>query len=163
MDRTAPRSTYATDYDSDSNAGDSKTDKAKQTANKAKGKASAAADTAKEKAGQAKDQASAKADQAKAQASEKADAGIDQAASGVDKLADTIRDKAESSGDEGAMGAITGQATMVADKLDQASGYLREKDSEELISDLESLVRRKPMESVAVAVGVGFILSKAFR
>jgi ElaB/YqjD/DUF883 family membrane-anchored ribosome-binding protein len=152
MDRTTPRSTYATDYDSDFNADESKTDKAKQTANKAKDKASAATDTAKEKASRAK-----------AQASEKADAGMDQAASGVDKLADTIRDKAESSGDGGAMGAVSGQATMVADKLDQASGYLREKDSDELINDLESLVRRKPMESVAVAVGVGFLLSKAFR
>lgn len=163
MDRTAPRSTYATDYDSDSGRDGSTSDKAKQTANKAKGKASAATDTAKDKAGQVKDQASAKANQAKEQASDKADAGMDQAASGMDKLADTIRDKAQSSGDEGAMGAVSDQATMVADKLDKASGYLREKDSDELINDLEALVRRKPMESVAVAIGVGFLLSKAFR
>ena len=163
MDRTTPRSTFATDYSSDYEVEESKSDKAKQTATKAKGQASAAKDTAKQKAGQAKDQASAKANQAKAQASEKADAGMDQAASGMDKLADTIRDKADGSGDGGAMGAVSGQATTVADKLDQASGYLRDKDSDELVSDLEALVRRRPMESVAVAVGVGFILSKAFR
>lgn len=164
MDRTTTtRSTFATDYQDDSSTGKSSSDKAKQTANKAKAQATEVKDSAKQKADQVKDQAADKANQAKQQATEKADAGLDQAASGMDKLADTIRGKAEDSGGDGAMGAVSGQATMVADKLDQASGYLREKDSEELVADLEALVRRRPVESVAVAVGVGFLLSKAFR
>lgn len=131
-------------------------EKANQTAEQVKG-------TAQEKAGQAKEQASAKAGQAKEQATAKADQGIDQAASGADKLAGVIRDKAQSGSHEGAQGAAMDKATVVADKLEQTSQYLREKDSDQLVSDLEALVRRKPVESVVAAVGVGFILSKVFR
>ncbi len=129
---------------------------ASQTADKAKAQASKAKDTTKQKAEQAKGQA-------KEQATAKADQRLNQAASGADKLADTIRTKAQSGSHEGAMGAVSGQATAVADKLDQASGYLRTKDSDQLLSDLEALVRRKPVESVVAAVGLGFILSKVFR
>lgn len=127
-------------------------EKVSQTADKAKTEASAAKDTAKQKAGQAKEQAT-----------QKADAGLDQAASGADKLANTIRSKAESGSHEGAKGAAMDKATVVADKLDQTSQYLREKDSQQLVSDLEDLVRRKPVESVVAAVGVGFLLSKVLR
>jgi ElaB/YqjD/DUF883 family membrane-anchored ribosome-binding protein len=52
---------------------------------------------------------------------------------------------------------------MVADKLDAASVYLRDKDSQQLMADLEALVRRKPTESLLVAAGVGFLFSKILR
>jgi ElaB/YqjD/DUF883 family membrane-anchored ribosome-binding protein len=47
--------------------------------------------------------------------------------------------------------------------LDQAARYLQDKDSAQLIADLEALVRRKPTESLLVAAGVGFLLSKIVR
>jgi ElaB/YqjD/DUF883 family membrane-anchored ribosome-binding protein len=38
---------------------------------------------------------------------------------------------------------------------------LRGRDSEQLISELESLVRSKPVESLLVAAGIGYLLSRA--
>lgn len=135
---------------------------ASQAAEKAKGaatKAQQTAETAKAKAGAVTETAKAKAGQVTEQAAEKADVGIDKAAGGLDKLADTIRDKTA----DGQAAAVQGQASMVAEKLDATANYLRDKDTDQLVSDLEALVRRKPVQSVGVAVGIGFLLSKALR
>jgi ElaB/YqjD/DUF883 family membrane-anchored ribosome-binding protein len=94
------------------------------------------------------------------QATAAADQGIDKAATGLDKAADMIRERGEQlGGDSGAQSSVT----MVADKLDAASVYLRDKDSQQLMADLEALVRRKPTESLLVAAGVGFLFSKILR
>ncbi len=129
----------------------STTDKAKEAVGQAQQKAGSAMDTAKQKTDQIADQAATKVD-----------AGIDKAAGGLDKLADTIRGRAESSGESGASPLLS-RATMVADKLDVTAQYLRGKDTDQLITDLEALVRRKPTQSMLVAAGVGFLLSKTLR
>jgi len=161
-DRTSSR-TVIVDSDmttvpsSGEGSSESPTDKAKGAASKAQSTAQGATETAKAKAGQAKEQATAVAGQATEQAGEKVDVGMDKAAGGLGKLADTVRQQAEGGG------PVPGQATMVAEKLDMAANYLRDKDSDQLIGDLEGLVRRKPVESLVAAVGVGFLLSKALR
>ena len=132
-------------------SGASATDKAKDMAGQAQQKAGAAVETAQQKVDQVTDQATTKVD-----------AGIDKAAGGLDKLADTIRGRAESSG-QGGSSSMASQATMVADKLDASAQYLRGKDTDQLITDLEALVRRKPAQSMLVAAGVGFLLSKTLR
>ncbi len=132
-------------------SGGSTADKAKDVAGQAQQKAGAAVETAKQKTDQVTDQAATKVD-----------AGIDRAAEGLDKLADTIRGRAESSGQGGASPMLS-RATMVADKLDVTAQYLRGKDTDQLITDLEALVRRKPTQSMLVAAGVGFLLSKTLR
>jgi hypothetical protein len=38
---------------------------------------------------------------------------------------------------------------------------LRGRDSEQMMSDLEELVRKKPLESLLVAAGVGYLISRA--
>ncbi|MDQ3411540.1 MAG: hypothetical protein M3509_05420, partial [Chloroflexota bacterium] len=119
-----------------------------------------AADQAKQAAGQAIDKAGEKAGQVAGQAGAAADQGIHKAAEGLDQAADMIREKGKQ------VGPGTGVQTsvvMVADKLDAASGYLRGKDSDQLVADLEALVRRKPTESLLVAAVVGFFLSKVLR
>lgn len=125
-------------------------DKATEAAAATKQKATEATDAAKDKAGQLADQAGTKVD-----------AGLDKAAGGLDKAADMLRGKGEQAGDPG--GALPSAATKAAEKLDAASGYLKDKDSEQLIADLEALVRRKPVESLLVALGAGFLVSKAFK
>lgn len=142
------------------NTNDTK-DKAKDAADTAMNKGQQAADTAKQKAGQASEkahEAAGKAHEAAGQAEARADQGMHQAASGLDQAADTLREKGGQQG--GSMGSA---AAMTADKLDSASGYLRDKDTEQILNDVESLVRRKPTESLLVAAGVGFVLSKVFR
>jgi hypothetical protein len=54
-------------------------------------------------------------------------------------------------------------ATTAADKLQSSADMLRSKDTDELIDELEALIRRKPVESLLVAAGVGFLLSRGMR
>ena len=130
----------------------STTDKAKEVAGQAQEKATQAVDTAKEKAGQVA-----------GQASDKVDTGIDKAASGLSSLAGTLRERGEGMGDGGAGGAVGTVATTAAERLDAASQYLQNKDTDQLMTDLEELVRRKPAQSLMAAAGVGFLLSKVLR
>jgi ElaB/YqjD/DUF883 family membrane-anchored ribosome-binding protein len=82
---------------------------------------------------------------------------MDQAASGLDQAASKLR---EQGGQQG--GTVGNAAATAADSLEGASSYLREKDTDQLMDDLESLIRRKPTESLLVAAGIGFVLSKVF-
>jgi ElaB/YqjD/DUF883 family membrane-anchored ribosome-binding protein len=60
-------------------------------------------------------------------------------------------------------GSVASIATTAADKMEAGAQMLREKDTEQIVSDLEALVRRKPVESLLVAAGIGFVLSKIVR
>lgn len=123
-----------------------------------KAKGQQAMDDMSQKGQQAKDTAQQKVGEASDKAQDKADKGMDKAASGLDQAADKLR---EQGGQQG--GTVGSAAAMTADKLESAGGYLREKDTDQLVNDLEALIRRKPMESLLVAAGVGFVLSKLFR
>ena len=124
----------------------------------AQDKANQALGTAEEKGRQFADQAQQKTDQVAGQAQAKADQGMDKAASGLDQAAAKLRQQGEQRG-----GTMATAATTTADTLDSASQYLRDKDSAQILDDLEALVRRKPVESLLVAAGVGFVLSKIVR
>ncbi len=135
---------------------------AQDKAGQAKEKAANVAGQAQEKAGEAKDKASDMAGQVQDKAGEvgeqahaKADAGIDGAAAGLEQAAGLLRKQGEQR--EGSVGAA---ATKTADTLETASTYLHEKDTDQLVTDLEALVRRKPVESVLVAAGIGYLLSR---
>jgi ElaB/YqjD/DUF883 family membrane-anchored ribosome-binding protein len=97
----------------------------------------------------------ARADHAMHQAQSKADESMDKAAEGVGQAADMLRSR----GQEGS-GTMANAATSAADRLDNASSYLREKGTEDILQDIESLIRRKPVESLLVAAGAGYVLSK---
>ena len=118
-------------------------------------------DQARETATQAVDTAREKAGQVVEQASTKVDTGIDKAATGLDRAADMLREKTQGMGEQG--GGVQAVATQAADRLDSAAQYLQGRDTDQLIADLEALVRRRPTESLLVAFGVGFLLSKALR
>lgn len=102
--------------------------------------------------------AKAKADEWTGKAHDKADQGMDAAASGLGSAADTLRQQGEQHG-----GMAASAASKTADALDSASQYLREKDTDQLLTDLESFVRQKPVESVLIAAGAGFLLAKLVR
>jgi len=93
------------------------------------------------------------------QASSSADAGMERAAGGLDTIAGTIRDKSQSMGG----GQVQTMANAAADRLESGAQMLRSQNADELVSELEALVRRRPMESLLVAAGAGFILSRALR
>jgi ElaB/YqjD/DUF883 family membrane-anchored ribosome-binding protein len=83
---------------------------------------------------------------------------MDKAASGLGAAAEKLREQGEQQG-----GKAGTYATTVADKLESASGYLREKDSDQILTDLEELVRAKPMESLLAAAGIGLLLSRIIK
>jgi ElaB/YqjD/DUF883 family membrane-anchored ribosome-binding protein len=125
------------------------------TAGQAKDKASEIGSKAQEKAGEVGGMAQEKAGEVSGTVHEKADMGMDKAASGLGTAAEKLREQGEQQG-----GKAGTYATTVADKLEGASGYLREKDSDQILTDLEDLVRRKPMESLLAAAGIGLLLSR---
>ena len=131
-----------------SGAQPSAVDRAKEAAGGAQEQARAAVDTAKQKAGEVAERATATAD-----------AGLDRAAGGLEGLASTVRERGQTTGG----GATQQAATKAADALETASGYLREKDTDQLIADLEGLIRRRPVESLLVAAGLGFLVARALR
>jgi uncharacterized protein YjbJ (UPF0337 family) len=69
-------------------------------------------------------------------------------------LAGVIRDHAAQ---EGAMATA---ATAVAGGLESASTYLKEKDYENLATDLTALVRRYPVQALLVGVSLGYLLAR---
>jgi len=94
----------------------------------------------------------------------KVDAGIEKAAGGIDKLVDVIRDRGQDLGQaSGPAGTVGSVATAAADRLEGASQYLHQTDTDRLMADIEALVRRKPVESLLVAAGLGFVFAKALR
>lgn len=61
---------------------------------------------------------------------------------------------------ESAQGAVSTAATAVADGLGSASSYLQEKEVAEMATDLTALIRRYPVQSLLVGVGLGYILAR---
>jgi len=127
------------------------TDKASDLKDKAGQATATAQDKASQVAGTAKEKASEVADQAHSMS----DKGLDSAASGLGQAASMLRQQGESR--EGTIGTA---ATKTADTLEQASTYLQDKDTDQLITDIEAMVRKRPVESVIVAAGIGYLLSK---
>jgi hypothetical protein len=114
-------------------------------------------DQVQHKASELTDQASAKASQVGDQATARADQGLDIAAEKLHQGAEMLRDRSQSMGE----GQMSNMATMAADRLDQGATFLRSKDTEQLITELEGVIRRRPVESLLVAVGAGYLLSRA--
>lgn len=84
-----------------------------------------------------------------------AEEGMRRASEGLDTAVEKLRQQGDQQG-----GDTAEYASMAADKLDEVSGYLRNTGSNDLLSDLEDLIRRKPIESVLVAAGIGLLLSR---
>jgi len=90
-------------------------------------------------------------------------AGEDQAASPmatagqkIEQFADAIRDKAP----EGKVGELV---TNAASALEKGGNYFGSADMDSVRGDMESLIRRYPVQSLAVGLGIGFLVARALR
>jgi uncharacterized protein YjbJ (UPF0337 family) len=97
---------------------------------------------------------SAKAREFGATAAKKANEAAPVIGEKVKSLASAIREKAPR---EGKIGTT---ATKVAGGLESASYYLQEKKFEHLGEDVKGLVRRYPLQSLLVGLGLGFLLAR---
>jgi ElaB/YqjD/DUF883 family membrane-anchored ribosome-binding protein len=130
---------------SDDQATPGMVDKARDKAQEAADKARDAAEEARRLAGDASRQAAAKVDDAMTVTGDR-----------MSDVARTLRERAP-----------TGQAGDVAENaaraLERGGDYLRRSDVQAVRRDLETIVRDHPIESLAVGLGIGFLLARSMR
>jgi ElaB/YqjD/DUF883 family membrane-anchored ribosome-binding protein len=127
-------------------------DKARDLGDKAANAVQNVTDQARDAASTARDKASELADTA----SDKADAAMTSTGVQMKNLAQTVREKAP----EGTVGEY---ATQAANVLERGGQYLQEADVQTVRTDLETVIRQHPIESLLVGLGVGFLLARATR
>jgi ElaB/YqjD/DUF883 family membrane-anchored ribosome-binding protein len=89
----------------------------------------------------------------------KIDENRDAAATGLDKAASALHEKAESlPGGE----KVTSLAHATADKLSSTADYVRDHDVKRMMGDVETLVKNNPGPSLLVAAVFGFLVARAF-
>jgi hypothetical protein len=98
-----------------------------------------------------------KAEETASTAATKASQPISAVGEQIGSLASVIRDRAPH---EGTIGTA---ATAVADKLDVAGSYLQRKDLDHMVDDLSGMIRRYPIPSLLVGLGIGYLLAKSTR
>ena len=80
------------------------------------------------------------------------------AASSLQSAASTLHDKADHLPGVERAGSI---AHSTADKLEAVAGYMRDHDTKQMMADVEDVVKRRPGQSLLVAMAVGFLIGKA--
>ena len=110
-------------------------------------------DTVKDKAADLKDQAQ----EAGAVAAAKADDAMTATGDQMQSFAQTIREKAPT---EGRVGEVAQQA---ATALERGGTYLQQSDLNGVRDDLEQIVRRYPVQSLLVGLGIGYLVARATR
>jgi ElaB/YqjD/DUF883 family membrane-anchored ribosome-binding protein len=75
----------------------------------------------------------------------------------VQSVADSLRERGPQ---EGMLGTATGA---VADRLDSAGRYLQEEGLVGMAEDVTELIRRNPIPSMFVGIGIGFLLARLLR
>jgi len=87
------------------------------------------------------------------------DENRDAAASGLEKAASALHEKAESlPGGE----KVSSLAHDAAEKLNSTAGYVREHNVNRMMADVETLVKNNPGPSILAAVVIGFLAGRAF-
>lgn len=86
------------------------------------------------------------------------DRNMDAAAGRLSSTADSLRMRAGTGGDR-----MSHLASTAADKLDATARYMRDHHTREMVSGMESLVRRNPGASICAALAVGFLIGAALK
>jgi len=119
-------------------------------------KADALKETVTGKADQLTGTVGEKGDLAKQAANEKST----QAGEKLTELAGSLRDKTQTLDPDH---PVANAATKAAGALEQTGTYLQQHTPDDWVGDLKQLIARKPVESVLVAAGLGYMAARAFR
>jgi ElaB/YqjD/DUF883 family membrane-anchored ribosome-binding protein len=103
-------------------------------------------------------QAKEKANEFGRKSADAIDRNLDAAAGKLSSTADSLRMRAGTGGDR-----VSQLATTAADKLDATARYFRDHHTREMVSGVESLVRRNPGASMCAALAIGFLLGAAMK
>lgn len=99
--------------------------------------------------------AKTKAQEMGSMAANKAGEAVSSVGEGMSSLADSIRQNAPSSGTMGSA------VSSVANQLDAAGSYLQDVNMENITQDLTALIRRYPLQSLLVGLGIGYLLARS--
>jgi ElaB/YqjD/DUF883 family membrane-anchored ribosome-binding protein len=91
-------------------------------------------------------------------AQQQVDKGMDEAAGGMERAAEKLRTQTAT-----ADGLPAQAGVKVADSMETAAGYLREHNTEDILTDLEHYVRQHPTQALAGAIFAGFVIGRVLR
>jgi hypothetical protein len=91
------------------------------------------------------------------QAADAADSATAKVGSGIERMADKLRDKGPH---EGMLGTATSK---VADTIQASGRYLREEGLSGMMDDVTDIIKRNPIPALLVGVGLGYLLAHAMR
>jgi ElaB/YqjD/DUF883 family membrane-anchored ribosome-binding protein len=92
------------------------------------------------------------------------DTGRNRVADQLERVGDRIEDRARAMEDAGGVQRRAGTvARRTSEALDTSADYLRTHDASEMRDDLEHAIRERPLMSVGVALGAGFLLARILR
>ena len=132
-------------------------ERARQTADDLRTKdAGELIDDARNKAGDLAETARQKTSEATAVAADKVETAMNATGEQFSNLAQTVRERAP----EGRMGDV---ATTAADAIERSGQYLQQSDLQSIRGDLERIIRERPIESLLVGLGVGYLLARGLR
>jgi ElaB/YqjD/DUF883 family membrane-anchored ribosome-binding protein len=161
-DPTTPFGTERAQQQSADHGGQAQ-ERAQQAAGQAQERTQQAAGQAQERAqqaaGQAQERAHQAADQAKNRLREQLDQRSSQAAEKINEQASDFRSVSESLREQGKDGPASA-ADKLAEYAEKVGGYLRDRDSDALVSDAEDYGRRQPWTVVAGGLALGFAASR---
>ena len=80
--------------------------------------------------------------------------GLEGAARGLHSKADSIAGGGE---------RVSRATHEVAEKVENASRYIRDKDAKDMLADVESMVRAHPTRSLLAVLAVGYLAGRALR
>lgn len=105
-------------------------------------------------------------DQAKAKVQEKAKSifsdGKGQVSESLNRVARAFRQTGEQLRNQN-YGSAAGYADQAADGIERISGYLSEKNVDELLDEAQDLARRQPFALLAGAFAAGFIMARVIK
>jgi len=106
-------------------------------------------------AAQMSDAASTKAQEFTSAVADKASEVTHRIGEQIEALGKSVREQAPS---DGTLGTA---AASVAETLEGTGTYLQEKNVEGMVKDLTGVVRRYPMQSLFVGIGLGYLLARS--
>ncbi|HSJ23440.1 MAG TPA: hypothetical protein VK929_02070 [Longimicrobiales bacterium] len=90
--------------------------------------------------------------------------GRNRVAGQLETIGDRLEERARTMEDAGGVQRRAGQAARRASEaLDGSAEYIRSHDAHEMRDDLERAIRERPLFSVGMAVGAGFLLARLMR
>lgn len=110
-----------------------------------------------ERAGNVATAAQDKASEMGSKAQDTADEGLGRASEGLQRAADQMRQRSASEGIQGEV------ATKAADTMEKTAGYLREHDTDEVWSDIETFVKEHPVQAAVGGLVAGFVIGRILR